>query len=62
MVAANRNGVERASKLNALINTPAPIHPNEPNKRILENSLVGSLKFSNEIELVSDMVGMKQMV
>ena len=46
----------------ALIIKPEPIQPNEPKRRILENSLAGFDKFSIAIEFVSDIVGIKQML
>ena len=59
---AIKKGVESVSKSNELINIPATIQPMEPNRRILENSLVGLARFSKEMELHSDIVGMKQML
>ena len=55
--AAIRNGDDRCSMFRALTITQAPIHPNEPNRRIRENSFPGSFKFENEIELHKAVVG-----
>lgn len=57
-----RNGVEKDSIFRALIMRPEQIHPKEPNSLILENSFAVSFKLAKDIELVSDIVGIKQIL
>ncbi|MPN31037.1 hypothetical protein SDC9_178508 [bioreactor metagenome] len=55
-------GVANDSRFIELINIPEIIHPNDPNKRMRENSFEGSSRLSKEMELHNDIVGIKQML
>jgi len=62
MAAPIKKGVEKDSRPIALIINPDAIHPSEPKSRIRENSFDGLERLANEMELVSAMVGMKQIL